>query len=91
MKVHLYVLTMFLGVVLAVHLASNALWTPLFFGLRLPWAALVDIVILVLTLLALMVRFWRVNRLAAVLLLPYLLWVSFATYLNIGFAWLNRS
>jgi tryptophan-rich sensory protein len=34
--------------------------------------------------------FWKASTLAAVLLIPYLCWVSFATYLNAGFYWLNR-
>ena len=76
--------------ILAVHVLSNALWTPLFFGMRSPGKALIDIFILVATLVYLIVQFWRAHRLASVLLWPYLLWVSFATYLNIGFFYLNR-
>jgi tryptophan-rich sensory protein len=63
---------------------------PLFFGLQAPGKALINILVLVATLVVLIVRFWRVNTLAGALLLPYLLWVSFATYLNAGFVWLNR-
>ncbi|MEI6234754.1 MAG: TspO/MBR family protein [Planctomycetota bacterium] len=65
-----------------VQLALNALWTPLFFGMHRPDLALLDIlamwVAIVLTLLA----FWRVKARAGMLLIPYLAWVSFATFLN---------
>jgi benzodiazapine receptor len=63
-------------------LALNALWTPLFFGLHRPDLALVDIVLLWFAIAATLVAFARVHRGAAVLLAPYLAWVSFATFLN---------
>lgn len=63
-------------------LVANALWTPLFFGADLLGWALADIVVLDLLLAATIVAFWRVDRLAGLLLVPYLLWVLFATALN---------
>ena len=51
--------------------------------------ALADIVVLDVTLVLLIVRFWRASRPAGALLIPYLLWVLFATYLNIGIFSLN--
>lgn len=60
----------------------NALWTPLFFGLHRADLAFVEIVLFWLALLATLVSFWRVRPLAGALLLPYLLWVSFAATLN---------
>jgi tryptophan-rich sensory protein len=63
-------------------LALNALWTPLFFGLHRPDLALVNIVLLWFAIIATSAAFWRVHRLAALLLVPYLMWVSFATFLN---------
>jgi len=77
-------------VILAVHLAANFSWTPLFFGLQNPLLALLDIIILDVTLVALIYLFWQASTVAAVLLIPYLCWVSFATYLNAGFLLLNR-
>ena len=72
-------------------LFANALWTPAFFGLQSPLLALVVIAAL-LALVGLTVKaFWRVDRLAACLLLPYLAWVSYAAWLNAGFWWLNRA
>ncbi|MEP7314252.1 MAG: TspO/MBR family protein [Pseudomonadota bacterium] len=60
----------------------NGLWSWLFFRWQLGALALVDTCLLWLLLLATLVQFWRVNLLAGLLLLPYLLWVSFATALT---------
>jgi tryptophan-rich sensory protein len=68
----------------------NALWTPLFFGLHQKGLALVELMWLWLTLLATVWEFWRVSRVASVLLWPYLAWVSFASYLNFTLWQLNR-
>jgi translocator protein len=62
--------------------ALNALWTPLFFGLHRPELALIDIVALWLAILATLIAFWRLRRVAGILLLPYLAWVTFAAALN---------
>lgn len=70
-------------------LGFNALWTPLFFGLHEPGAAFADIVLLWLTLVATIAMFWRVHRGAALLLGPYLAWVSFAAFLNFTIWQLN--
>jgi tryptophan-rich sensory protein len=68
----------------------NLLWTPAFFGLQRIDLALVIIVPLVV-LIALTIRAaYPISRPAACLLLPYLLWVGYATYLNVGFFVLNR-
>ena len=76
--------------ILAVHLIANFSWTPLFFGAQNPLLALLDIIVLDVTLVVLIFLFWKASISAAVLLIPYLCWVSFATYLNAGFFWLNR-
>ncbi len=65
-----------------VQLVLNAVWSALFFGLRNPEIAFADIVLLWFAILATVVAFGRVSASAAVLLLPYLAWVSFATALN---------
>ncbi|MGA4643837.1 TspO/MBR family protein [Limisphaera sp. 4302-co] len=72
-------------------LALNAAWTPLFFGLHWPGAAFAEIVLLWLAIVATIVTFWRVQRRAAALLIPYLVWVSFAAVLNFTLWRLNRS
>ncbi len=67
----------------------NAMWTPLFFGLRAPGLALVDILLLWLSI-ALTLRAFRPASLAAfVLMLPYAAWVSFAAVLNFALWRLN--
>lgn len=71
-------------------LALNGLWSYFFFGLQRPGLALMDILALWLALLATLIAFRRSVPPAGVLLLPYLLWVTFAVYLNAGFWWLNR-
>jgi translocator protein len=71
-------------------LALNALWSILFFGLRRPDLALVDVVVLWGLLVVLLVRFARADRLAAALWTPYVAWVGFATVLNATIWQLNR-
>ncbi len=73
-----------------VQLALNGLWSLLFFGLRAPGAALVDIVLLWLAIAVTTWLFWRVVHVAAILLLPYLAWVTFAAVLNASIWSLNR-
>ncbi|MCA8914930.1 MAG: tryptophan-rich sensory protein [Planctomycetes bacterium] len=70
-------------------LVLNAAWTPLFFGLKAPGVALVVIIALWLAILATAIAFMGRSRLAALLLLPYLLWVSYATLLNGSLWYLN--
>jgi tryptophan-rich sensory protein len=70
-------------------LVFNALWSPLFFGLRNPALAFADIVLLWLALLATVVSFWRERRVAGLLLAPYLAWVTFAAALNLTLWRLN--
>ncbi len=65
-----------------VQLVLNAAWTPLFFGLRQPGWALLEIILLWVAILATLLAFKPVRPLAAWLLAPYLAWVSFATVLN---------
>ena len=76
-------------VAFGVQLALNAAWTPLFFGLHRIDLALADIGLLWLVLALTTVMFFKRRAVAGVLLLPYLLWVSFATYLNYSIATLN--
>ena len=78
-------------ILLVIHLITNFIWTALFFSLQSPLLALFDIFVLDLSLAVLIFLFQRTNRIAAALLLPYGLWVGFATYLNLGFFLLNRT
>jgi tryptophan-rich sensory protein len=72
-----------------VQLALNTLWSVIFFGLRNPGLALLEIIVLWVLILATIVAFARVRHAAAVLLVPYIAWVSFATILNYSFWALN--
>lgn len=70
-------------------LAANALWTPAFFGLHNPALALAVIAVLLALIALTILRFARLQRVAAGLMLPYFLWTCYAAWLNIGFVWLN--
>ncbi|MEI7751014.1 MAG: TspO/MBR family protein [Candidatus Omnitrophota bacterium] len=77
-------------VIFLVQLILNMLWSVLFFGLRSPLYGLVDILFLWAMILVTIAQFSKVSTLAAALLLPYILWVTFASGLNIGIFFLNR-
>ena len=70
-------------------LLLNVAWSAVFFRLRSPGPAFVEIVMLWLAILATMIEFWRAVPLAGLLLLPYLIWVSYATALNYSIWRLN--
>jgi tryptophan-rich sensory protein len=72
-----------------VQLALNALWSIIFFGLKNPLLAFVEIIILWLAILLTTKSFYKINKLAANLLIPYLAWVTFATILNLSIVILN--
>ena len=67
----------------------NLLWSFLFFGLQSPLLGLINIIVLWLVILANIILFFRVSKKASYLLVPYLLWVSFATILNFSIFILN--
>jgi benzodiazapine receptor len=78
------------GALFVLQLALNAAWTWLFFGIKRPALALVDIIVLWLAIGATIVAFWNVQLLPGVLLVPYLAWVTFAAALNAALWRLNR-
>ena len=67
-------------------LALNLLWSVLFFGLQRVGLALVDIAVLVVLIALTTIAFWRIDRRAGLLFVPYLLWVAYASALN-GAIW----
>jgi tryptophan-rich sensory protein len=77
-------------VLFVVQLLLNTAWTWTFFGLHRPSIALVDIVVLWMFILATLTLFWQFVPLAGILLLPYLAWVTFASYLNLTIWRMNR-
>jgi tryptophan-rich sensory protein len=70
-------------------LAFNALWSWLFFGWHLGGLAFADILLLLVLIIATVIAFWRVKPLAGTMLMPYLLWVIFASALNYSIWQLN--
>lgn len=70
-------------------LAVNALWSWLFFGWHLGALAFADVLLLWVLIVATLAAFWRIKPLAGALLIPYLLWVSFAAMLNYSVWQLN--
>jgi len=74
----------------AIQLGLNALWSLLFFGLRNPMLAGIEIILLWLMIYETYIKFGKIDKIAGYLFIPYLLWVSFASVLNISIWWLNR-
>ena len=73
-----------------VQLFLNGLWTPVFFGLHLPAIAFIEILLLWLAIIFTINSFRIISMPAALLLVPYLLWVTFASILNASLWLLNR-
>ncbi|MCC5829723.1 MAG: tryptophan-rich sensory protein [Phycisphaeraceae bacterium] len=73
-----------------IQLALNLAWSWLFFGLRSPGLAMIDIVLLWAAILVTLWLIWPLSRVGGILLLPYLAWVSFAGVLNFVIWWMNR-
>lgn len=72
-----------------IQLVLNVLWSVLFFGMQIPGAALAEIFALWLAIFATVVMFGKISKAAAWLLVPYILWISFAIYLNYSIWMLN--
>ena len=75
--------------VFLLQLLLNGAWSWLFFGLRRPDLALVGVVLLWLAIVATITAFWKISRLAVILFVPYLAWVTFAALLNRAVVGLN--
>jgi tryptophan-rich sensory protein len=73
----------------AIQLALNFAWSFIFFGAHRLGLALGEIVLLLMFVIATAIAFWRADRLAGAMMLPYIAWVSFATLLNYEFWLLN--
>lgn len=70
-------------------LVLNGLWSIIFFGLQNPVAALVEIIILWVAIAVVIWKFYKISKPAAYILLPYIIWVSFAAFLNFYIVLLN--
>jgi tryptophan-rich sensory protein len=75
--------------VFAVQLILNASWSILFFGLKSPLYGLIDILFLLAAIILTILFLYKISVLAMVLLVPYLVWVAFATILNYNILLLN--
>ena len=71
-----------IAIVFGINFILNVLWSILFFGMRNPKAAFIEIIFLWISILSMILVSWKTSRKASLLLLPYLLWVSFAAILN---------
>jgi tryptophan-rich sensory protein len=74
-----------------IQLALNAAWSTIFFGLRLPGLALLEIILLWAAILVSTILFWRISTFSGALLIPYLAWITYAIYLNTGIWRLNSA
>lgn len=73
-----------------VQIVLNVLWSVLFFGMQNPGYAFIEIFVLWIAIFANIVLFYRIHKTAGLLLVPYILWVSFASILNGAIYFLNR-
>lgn len=76
-------------VVFLIHLVLNALWSILFFGFHSPLAAFIDLLLLIGMIVYMLITFRKIQVWASYLLIPYLIWVSFAGILNLAIVVLN--
>jgi len=75
--------------IFAIQLGLNSFWSIVFFGLQLPWVAFLEILVLLFFIVLTIVKFFPISKISAYLLIPYLLWVSFASLLNLYIVKLN--
>ena len=73
-----------------IQLAINALWSIIFFNFKWRLFAFIWIILLVVAVISMIRKFYEKNKISGLLQIPYILWVIFATYLNLGFYILNR-
>ena len=71
-------------------LAFNSLWSIIFFTLKWRLFAFIWIVALAILVILMIIEFYKKNKIAGLLQIPYLLWVLFASYLNLGVYLLNK-
>jgi len=76
-------------IIFASQLVLNALWTIIFFGMHNPFLAFMEIILLWIAILWTIIEFRKKSRAASYLLIPYILWVSFASILNLAIYFLN--
>ena len=75
--------------IFGIQLFLNALWSILFFGIKSPLYAFIEIIFLWAAIMITIFYFYRINKISSYLLIPYILWVSFAAVLNFAIFLLN--
>jgi translocator protein len=75
--------------IFGIQMFLNAVWSVLFFGFQNPLFAFIEIILLWFAILFMIIYFYRINKTSAYLLIPYILWVSFAAVLNFSIFILN--
>ncbi|MDD3175579.1 MAG: tryptophan-rich sensory protein [Candidatus Nanoarchaeia archaeon] len=73
----------------SIQLMLNLIWSALFFGCRNPLASFIEIIILEFFIIWTTIQFYKVSKPAAYMMIPYILWVAFASALNLAFVILN--
>lgn len=76
-------------IIYAIQLVFNFVWTPLFFNLSWYWPAFIWLMVMWVLIIVLMVKTYKISRPAFWMFLPYIIWCTFAAYLNCGIAILN--
>ena len=74
-----------IAIIFGINLVANALWSYLFFGIQNPLLAVISIIIILVSIIAMVFVAGKIDKKAGWILVPYLLWVSFATTLNLAF------
>ncbi len=77
------------NIIFFIQLILNLLWSPVFFYMKNIQLSFVIICLLLISIILTIISFYRISKPAGLLLIPYLIWVSFAIYLNYGFLVLN--
>jgi len=73
-----------------VQLIVNSIWTLLFFGLNLRLIAFIWLILLIILVIKMIIEFYKINKVSAYLQIPYILWITFAAYLNFALYILNK-
>lgn len=77
-------------IIYIIQLVVNSLWTLLFFGLKNFLISTIGIFLLIVLVIIMIIKFYRINKTAGLIQIPYLLWISFAFYLNLSIYLLNK-
>lgn len=73
----------------AIQLTLNTLWSYIFFGYKLLFAAYIEIIILWIFIFLTIKAFWKIDELAGKLMIPYIVWVTYASFLNLALVLMN--